>query len=259
MIELSFRIEEYLVLKKKLDKIVDTCWILKGEKKKQFTELLLNFIELNWDIIFENDYYKLNIKFQVVNDISNFLVQNQELCEYAWINIIKQHIQESLYLHNCQCVNAESLNQKECYLENLKKFNEKFNIELLKYETEYNFRKRQWIAKYKYINNVKAMRPIYLYFNRNYYKLFEFSTKRQNTMKEWLSSTIYNEKMIIKILKSNNMSPKVNKKETEMLRLALTTLKKTHKLFELKHSKFICCVLNRIFYKDIVLNTIEYI
>jgi hypothetical protein len=254
--ELNHRIYKHNRFKARLNYRSANSWNHRGEKQRPFAEILLDSIELNWNKIFENDSNLLNIKDRVVQDISSFLHQNHNICEYAWMGIIKQYVFESIYEYRN---NNDALIIKEQYLLNLDIFNEQFNIELSNYKNQYSIRKRQFIGKYKTLNRLENMRPVFLYINRNYYKLFEFSDARQTFIKEILYQTIHNNQIITGLLNNKHICPNINEKERNYMILVRSTLLKTRNLIESKYSEFIGSVLTRLFYKDISLHITQYI
>jgi hypothetical protein len=172
------------------------------------------------------------------------------------VGIIKQYILESIYEYRN---NNDALIIKEQYFLNLDLFNEQFNIELSNYKNQYSIRKRQFIGKYKTLYRLENMRPVFLYINRNYYKLFEFSDARQTFIKEILYQTIHNNQIITGLLNSKHICPNINEKERNYMILVRSTLLKTRNLIESKYSEFIGSVLTRLFYKDISLHITQYI
>lgn len=260
MIELNNKLSEMNNYIKKLNVLSVNSWNHIGEKKWSFTESLLNCIELYWDNIFDNDSTNLNIKGRVVNSISGFLHQPHEsLCEYSWELAVKQYINESIHdIYNSNNY-GDIMVIKEQYLNKLDKFNILVKFVLSQYGREYSIRKTNYISKYKFMNRLAYMRPIFLYINRHYYKLFDFSNSRQLFLKSILYQTISFIQIITSQLNCKIMGSIINEKEREYMILVRSTFQITRNLIESKYPKFIGLILTRLFYKDVALHITEYL
>lgn len=259
--KLNSHLTKYNQFKTKVKTYGENLWKHRGETKNSDAEILLKCIELNWNNIFVNDSELLNIKNRCVEEISIFLTENQELCEYVWATIIKQHIDNSAYDYqqNNQ-IDVENIRFiKEQYLSGLHKLRILYSIAKVEYDKEYSFRKRQYINKYVIMSRLENIRPLFLYINKNYYKLFDFTNSYKSFLRNILHQITNNSQIITDLLNSSICDIKFNKSERNYMILANKTLQKTCNLINSKYTYKVGLVLNRLFNKDIALTITEYL
>lgn len=259
--KLNSHLTKYNQFKTKVKTYGENSWNHRGETKNSDAEILLKCIELNWNNIFVNDSELLNIKKRCVEEISIFLTENQELCEYVWATIIKQHIDNSAYdYHKNNKVDIENIKYiKKDYMNGLDKLRILYSIAKDEYDKEYSFRKRQYINKYVIMSRLENIRPLFLYINKNYYKLFDFTNSYKSFLQDVLHQTKNNSQIITDLLNSSKYDIKLNKTERNYMILTNKTLQKTCNLINSKYTHKVGLVLNRLFNKDIALTITEYL
>jgi hypothetical protein len=261
IIKLNSHLTKYNEFKTKVKIYGENSWNHRGEPKKFYAEILLKCIELNWNNIFVNEPELLNIKDRCVQEISIFLTENQELCQYVWATIIKQHIDISTYHYQKNNkVDIENIRIiKKDYLNGLERLRSLFSIAKDEYDKEYSFRKRQYINKYVVMSRLENIRPLFLYINKNYYKLFDFTNSYKSFLRNLLHQIKNNSQIITDLLNSSICGIKFNELERNYMILANKTLQQTCNLINSKYTYTVGLALNRLFNKDIALTITEYL
>lgn len=260
--KLNSHLTKYNQFNRKIKIYGENSWNHRGETKNSDAEILLKCIELNWNNIFDNDPELLNIKDRCVKEISIFLTENQELCQYVWATIIKQHIDISIYLYqknnNVDIENIRFI--KKDYMNGLDKLRILYSIAKVEYDKEYSFRKRQYINKYVIMSRLENIRPLFLYINKNYYKLFDFTNSYKSFIRNLLHIININSQIITELLNSSICGRiKFNEPERNYMILTNKTLQKTCNLINSKYTHKVGLVLNRLCNKDIALTITEYL
>ena len=80
-IELNKRLDAFSNYSSYISNNANNCWNYRGDKKLKFIELLLNFIYIKWDDIFDSDSKLWAIKTNVISDVTCFLDSNIHLTE----------------------------------------------------------------------------------------------------------------------------------------------------------------------------------
>jgi hypothetical protein len=258
-IELIKKLEEFSVYYYSSSTLAMNSWNRRGEKKLLFTDLLIQFINNYWDIIFDSDSKLWRIKPLVISDINQFISEYNiqivvmNLYEQEWIGIIKQYINQSFV----SSPDVDCIYTRDYYLNQLDVFYTQFQLFYTDYNEQYSARMDKFILKYKTMKHMKLFRPILLFMNHYFYHIFSFH-KISLIRGIVTRAKMFGETIQTHLNYTSNIT--YNEDNTQYLHLTFNTIQRTCELVcNNNHFIFVGLVLNHLFNTDIALYISEYI
>jgi len=212
-------------------------------------ELLLIFINNNFDTSSSADLSKIKSDLKSILN-SNINVNND--CIYEWcIIIIKKCFNDTIALIDTSLIQNRHL--CDSYYKYMDTLIVQFSIELELYSVDRDLDKNAFINNQIFISNVVNIQYIFTFINRYYFKMFNFNNI------QFFKDTKIKANKFINTINERMIAHKLDDKQCNYLKLALSTFDSTLDHTNYKMSTFIGCVLTKYLCKDLSLFICEYI